>query len=87
MVFYDRPGVWADIHHPAPGRKRISDKVFIALCPWHHRGIPPERLEIKQAAIQMGPSLAHNKKAFIKAFGTEMELYEMSEALYKAATK
>jgi hypothetical protein len=73
-----------DIHHPAPGRKRISDDVFFALSPWFHRGIPPDGLNQKQAAEIMGPSLALNKKAFIEAFGTELELYEISEELYRA---
>lgn len=80
-------GVPCDIHHILRGGRRVSHDFVVGLCCWHHRGIPPEGMTNSQAETHTGPSLAHNKKAFIKAFGTEQELYEISEQLYKEATK
>lgn len=65
-----------DVHHLIEGGRRLGHGYTIGLDPWHHRGIPPEGMTIKQAEEIAGPSLALNKKAFVAEFGTEMELWE-----------
>lgn len=82
LLFHNQPGVWADAHHPSPGRKRIHDRLVIGLCEWHHRGIPPSGLSAKQAEAMQGPSLALNKRAFVGRYGTELELYEKQLQLW-----
>ena len=65
-----------DVHHLVEGRKRLGNDYTICLCPWHHRGIPPTGLDVRQAEEIAGPSLARNKKAFYDAFGSEKDLLE-----------
>lgn len=85
LLFHNQPGVWADAHHPSPGRKRIHDKVAFALCPWHHRGVTI--LKNAQAKEVYGPSMALEKRAFVEAYGTELELYEKQLQLWDEYVK
>lgn len=64
MGFNDTP---AEIHHPRAGigmGKRASHADAIPLCPAHHRGT---------SGLQV-PSIHGSKNAFIKTFGTELQL-------------
>ena len=61
-----------DVHHLVDKGYRShsgGDMATIPLCPWHHRGVGAG-LDIGH----LGPSLAVNKRAFVKHFGTEREL-------------
>lgn len=73
---------FADIHHPVEGGKRRGHSHTAPLCPWHHRGVklmPDASLEVNTASF--GPSLAHNKRAFVERYGTERELVELADKL------
>lgn len=78
--------VLADAHHILSGGRRIGHEHTIPLCPWHHRGIitNPDwsREQMEQT---FGPSMARNKPAFVKAFGSELELLEYTNQRYKEA--
>lgn len=67
----------AEIHHLVDkGTRKHSGghKATIPLCTWHHRGEHPIALSAKYMEEVLGPSMAKNKRAFIKEFGTEREL-------------
>lgn len=82
-IYYDIHGEPADLHHPAPGMKRISDDTFYAACGWHHRGIPKDGYTQQEMEEHLGPSIALNRKQFIKQFGTDEELLDMQEQVYQ----
>ena len=58
-----------EIHHLVEGNKRLGHSFTIPLCAWHHRGDAENAMEMLK-----GPSLARNKRAFAKEYGTEREL-------------
>ena len=73
-----RPGVPCDLHHPLRGY-RMGQNIVLGLCPWHHRGVcegSPDAM-----AEQYGPSRHHHKKAFVRRYGTDLELLAMLERL------
>ena len=57
----------------------MGKDIVIPLCPYHHSG----RLSGSPAEMeaQFGPSRALNKKAFIRRYGTDLELLAMLEGL------
>lgn len=66
-----------DIHHIVDkGYREHSggDYATLPLCPWHHRGEPPNGLTLDEALFAAGPSLRYSKKRFIQTYGTEREL-------------
>lgn len=72
----------AEIHHLVEGRKRLGHQATIPLSPWFHRGVPPQMdMRPSEAAEQIGPSLAMNKREFVQRFGTERELLEKTNQL------
>lgn len=48
-----------DIHHLLSGGVRIGHDATIPLCAHHHRGHAPAGMTQAQAALVLGPSLAH----------------------------
>lgn len=74
---------YADVHHILEGGRRVSHSHSIPLCEWHHRGINvfSERGDA-QLLSMLGPSLAHDKKAFTAEFGTEQELLKETDDRY-----
>lgn len=75
----DRRGTPADIHHRINGY-RAGHQHTIPLCPWHHRAVPPSHLGRWQATLALGPSKAHNPKAFASEYGTDEELERRTNA-------
>lgn len=69
-----------DIHHLTEGY-RLGHQFTIPLCEWHHRSVPPNSLTGAEAAKQYGPSLAGDKAAFVKAYGTERELLARTDQI------
>lgn len=74
------PGTPADYHHARhrPPEVRYHEWGY-GLCPWHHRGMTsmhPDKLE-----FALGASLARNKHAFHRRFGTESELVALADRL------
>ncbi len=76
-----RPATPGDVHHLLVGGRRVSHHVSVLLCPWHHRGIPPNGLNDRQAERLLGPSLAKSPRAFHARFGSDVELLEMQNRL------
>lgn len=67
----------ADMHHLVDkGNREASggDAATLPLCPWHHRGVPPNDLTADEALYHMGPSLDRHKRLFLKFYGTERDL-------------
>jgi AraC-like DNA-binding protein len=65
-----------EIHHLVEGY-RLGHEYTIPLCIWHHRG-ERENLNVPMAKMRefFGPSLAREKKQFVREFGSERELLE-----------
>lgn len=79
-------GKWApaEIHHLTEGGRRLGNMKTIPLTGWLHRAILPESCKTAfEATIKHGPSL-HTKRAFVEAFGTELELLEQVNKLLEA---
>jgi hypothetical protein len=67
---------YPEIHHLVEGY-RIGHDATIPLCSWHHRGVPASIDWTKKQTEQwIGPSMAENKAAFTRKYGTEKELLE-----------
>jgi hypothetical protein len=68
----------AQIHHlnegGHAGQKRRGADFTIPLCPWHHQGIPPDPMTVKQAEAYYGPSLAYAPRAFREKYGSDNKL-------------
>jgi hypothetical protein len=61
-----------------------GEQATIPLCRWHHRGEPVRMdLTVRFCTQMFGPSLAVNKRAFIRRWGTERELLEMVDQRLK----
>ena len=73
-----RPGVPSDLHHPLRGY-RMGRDIVIPLCFWHHRGGCDGSPDLM--AETYGPSRHHHKKAFVRRYGTDLELLAMLEGL------
>lgn len=86
--FYSAP----DVHHlntgGHAGHKRRGDECTIGLCPWHHRGIVPDRFEHAGGArMYLGPSLALLPNKFREVFGSDDELLAKQNRLIEKADK
>jgi hypothetical protein len=75
-LYKDAPGTPHDVHHLTQGGRRHGDLYTIPLSPWYHRGVPNEGVSQKKMTELYGPSLAKNKKAFVKEFGSESFLLD-----------
>jgi len=76
----------ATVHHIVEGGKRLGHKYTIGLCPWHHQSINPDGRSWETCQAQFGSPLsgAHaNKKDFVRLFGTERELCELQDKVFK----
>jgi hypothetical protein len=81
-----RPGNPGDIHHILSGGRRVSHHVTLCLCPWHHRGVPPNGLQDRMAERVFGPSLAKSPASFKRQYGTDVELLEIQNRLIEERT-
>jgi hypothetical protein len=82
------PETPSDMHHLVDkGNREASggDASTLPLCPWHHRGYPPADLSADEALYRMGPSLARNKKLFVKTYGTERDLLALCNSMIDVA--
>lgn len=70
-----------EVHHICRDGVRMGHLFTIPLSLWFHRGRLPDHMSEAEAARKLGPSMHHNKDAFVKRFGTEFELLEMVNAL------
>lgn len=66
-----------EIHHLNSGGRNIGHDATVGLCPWHHRGMPPNNIGNREAERMFGPSFAHTPRAFRERYGDEKELLEI----------
>lgn len=66
-----------DVHHVLLGGERAGHQHTIPLCPWHHRGANVTPLSDEEVRALRGPSLKHEKRAFIERYGTEGQLVQI----------
>lgn len=73
-----------EIHHIVDmGYRHLSGghDSTIPLCAWHHRGIPTALVgrgsSVRAMAEQHGPSLAVQKREFVRHYGNERQLLEI----------
>ncbi len=65
----------AQIHHAYGRPPDVAYHDFVySCCPWHHQGLAVTHPDLEQAA--KGPSMAIDKNAYLREFGTEAELVE-----------
>lgn len=67
-----------DIHHTNGGDNH--DETY-GNCPWHHRGIRKNELDMLEMQIHFGPSLARNPKRYHDRYGSERELLAYQNAM------
>ena len=73
-----------EIHHIVDGGYRKHSgghDATLPLCSHHHQGVPPDGYTVEWANASLGPSLALNKREFIRVFGTERQLLETVNAM------
>ena len=71
----------ADVHHLLSGGRRRGHQYTIPLCPWHHRGEPPDGMAATDALWVYGPSLARSSRRFRAEFGTDAVLLRQTDLL------
>lgn len=69
-----------DVHHIVEGY-RLGDEFTLPLCPYHHRGDPPDGMSSKEARAYYGPSLRLEKRNFKAKWGSERMLLAEIDAL------
>ena len=72
-----------EVHHLLDGGVRRGHAFTVALCSWHHRGVPHQGFTQKAATDFFGPSLALDGKAFKKAYGDDESLLRFTELLIR----
>lgn len=76
-------GEGCDAHHTLSGGRREGHAATLGLCPWHHRGVRPERFATDALATQwLGPSLAKGSKPFHAMYGSDAYLFEVQVNLH-----
>lgn len=81
------PDVPVDVHHLVDkGNREASggDNATLPLCPWHHRGVPPDGLSASAAQRIAGPSLARSPGEFVETFGDQRSLLLETDLLIEA---
>jgi len=73
----------AEIHHLIDGGKRLGHWHTVALCPWHHRGVPNSGFSEKQTREAKGPSLAKEPGKFKEAFGEDKQLLDKQNKILR----
>ena len=66
-----------EIHHITECGRRLGHDHTIPICCWHHRG-QPWNCDQRPSGMEelAGPSLARNKREFVRRFGTERDILE-----------
>jgi len=74
----ENPG---EANHIVDGMKRKGHSFSYCLCPWHHRGVTPNGISVKDATAVFGPSRYYDGRSFRKEFGSDEELLEYQNEL------
>lgn len=72
-----------DAHHLLSGGIRRGHRFTIALCQWHHRGMPMHDLSHRDMRASFGPALSEGSKPFRHEFGTDELLLRVQDELLK----
>lgn len=67
------------------GNKRMGHLFALALCIWHHRGVPHEGWSHDRSRQEMGPNQFDQKRAFLAEFGTFDELQVIQQEMLEQA--
>lgn len=67
-----------DYHH-FPLGTNSSHRYGVCLCPWHHVGAVDEGQTVKSMTEMRGPSLRHNKRAFVARYGDDQHLQNKTD--------
>lgn len=78
-----RLGEWCDYHHCDDESGQNHDRGY-GNCPWHHTGRPKNWLSQAAMKEQYGPSLKLHPKEYRERYGTEQEILDYQNKLYKA---
>lgn len=63
-----------DVAHETDGGRRTGHKFTFPGCPWHHRGVLPDGMDVETATALYGPSFAYSKVSFEMRYGSERDL-------------
>jgi len=78
----DGLSLWpVEVHHLLDGGTRRGHRFTVALCYFHHRGIPPQGMKAKEATAKFGPSLALDGRAFRLRYGKDDALLAFQDFL------
>lgn len=72
-----------EVHHLLDGGVRRGHHATVALCAWHHRGVPHTGFTQKAATDYFGPSLALDGKSFKAQYGDDESLLKFQELLIR----
>lgn len=72
-----------DAHHLLSGGQRIGHEATVALCTWHHRGMPFEGWTPRMMTAEFGPSLANGSKPFRHRYGSDQDLLALQERMLR----
>lgn len=74
--------MYPEIHHLLSGNRRRGHMFTVALCEWHHRGVPFHETSAAECQDRYGPSLANGSKPFHAAFfGSDDAMLEYQNKL------
>lgn len=75
----------AEVHHLTLGGRhgapQLGHERVLGLCPWHHRGRPPDGYTAARALEVFGPSFALEPRAFRTRYGRQEVLEQFQDAL------
>lgn len=76
----------SDVHHLLTGGRRRGHQFTVPLCPWHHKGEPPDRWTAAESRRFYGPSLAKESRQFRAEFGDDETLLATVDRLLEKVT-
>lgn len=75
----------AEAHHITDFSQRKGHRFTVALCPWHHRGVPFFGLSRSECVKWYGCCLSDGSRPFRDRWGTFESLLQFQERLLYAA--
>lgn len=72
-----------EFHHLKSGNVRIGHLWGVALCQWHHRGVPIEGWRMEAMRRHFGPSLMDGSRTFHATYGSDAQLLEAQDNILR----
>lgn len=72
-----------EAHHLLSGGIRRGHRFTVALCQWHHRGVPLDNLTHRDMRAAFGPALSEGSKPFRFEFGSDDTLLRIQDEILK----